>query len=109
MSCARPNDVMWTNGKWVMSMKLSVRRVAEQVQASTGLLMRRNSGSSSWTIVGMSAAGSSRHTHTTPYRSAQWNTGRWPVGGTGTPGSADGTFARRPPSPNSQPWYGQTR
>ena len=66
VSWARPNVPVCTYGKWLMSRKLSTIRVADVRHGSTGVLIRRNAGSASWTMHGTSPPGSPRHTHTSP-------------------------------------------
>ena len=66
VSCARPKVPVWTNGKWEMSRKLSVIRVAEACQRSTSTLSRRYRGSASYAISGIPAAGSPGQSQTRP-------------------------------------------
>ena len=53
-----------------MSRKLSTMRVADTCHTSTGVLILRNVGSSSWAIVGMGDDGVPRQIQTSPYRSS---------------------------------------
>ncbi len=91
-----------------MSQKLSTIRGADTCHRCMPLLIRRNEGSASCAMVGISPAGSSRHTQTRPYRSSTTPVRRWAAGGTVASSPDDGTSTQRPASPNVQPWYAQT-